>query len=312
MNRWIKYLIGAAVLALVVWQANKIDFTEVKAAIFAAHPLWIVLSLSGLAGVWLCRSTILWFVFQGRNQINWSLAALATMLGGMMDLIIPGRSGYVVRWVVLSLKSNATKGFTLSAVASAILLEGIALLLLFLITFIFAPELGSVASPLITLFFSVFVIFLLGCFVFSDFVEKFLMRTPLKKISAVPALFEITKRLKDPKPFIVGLGLPALAWGFQIFIVYCLAKSFEFNLSLFQIVFLIFSVNLAILVPVVPGNIGTIQIVLTAVLTKFGIDKDHALAFAIIFHVVQVIPVLMVGGVLSLFFPISKQKWVQS
>ncbi|MBN8555382.1 MAG: flippase-like domain-containing protein [Deltaproteobacteria bacterium] len=311
MKIWIKRLLAVLVLALVIWQAKKIDFTEVKSAILAANPLWIILSLVGLAVVWLCRSSILWFVFQGRNQIKWSLAALATMLGGMMDLIIPGRSGYFVRWAVLSLKSKASKGFVLSAVASAVLLEGIVLLLLFLGAFIFSPELGEMASPLITFFFSLFVVFLFFCFLFSDSLENFLLSTPLKKFSAVEALFEITRRLKEPKAFFIGLGLPSIAWGAQIFILYCLAKAFGFHLSVFQMVFLIFSVNLAILVPVVPGNIGTIQIVIVAVLAKFAIEKDHALAFAIVFHAVQVIPVLIVGGILSFFFPISKQKWRQ-
>jgi uncharacterized membrane protein YbhN (UPF0104 family) len=85
-----------------------------------------------------------------------------------------------------------------------------------------------------------------------------------------------------------------------------LAKAFGMHLSIFEIIVLIFAINLAILVPIVPGNVGTIQVVITTVLVRMHYDETTALAFSFVFHLVQALPVILTGAILSLFFPMSK------
>lgn len=300
-----KIVVALGIIGLLIWYLRKIDAEAVFDAIRRADIGLISLSLLALTGVWICRSSILWFVMNLGVKVQWSLAATATMMGGMMDLLIPGRSGMVVRWGIMSLKTNATKGFVLSAVASAVLLEGIVLVIIFLGSFIFAPQLGAFASKNVTIGFEVLFAGLVLCFLVSEWLEAQLNKTFLRKISAVPALFDITRKLKNFKNFATGIGLPAISWSLQILIIYLIGTAFQLHFSIFEIIILIFAINLAILVPIVPGNVGTIQIVVTTVLVRMHYDETTALAFSFVFHAVTALPVIAAGAIMSLFFPMT-------
>lgn len=300
-----KVVFGVAIVALLVWYLKKIDFRTVLEAISRADYSLISLSLVALAGVWICRATILWFVMNMGSKVRWKLAAVATLMGGMMDLLIPGRSGFVLRWGIMSLKTTATKGFVLSAVVSAVLIEGIVLVIFFLTSFILAPQLGEFASSKITVAFEVLLVALVLCFLFSNWLEIQLNKTFLKKLSSFNALFDITRKLKRPKNFVIGIGLPTLSWTCNILIIFLLTRAFGLHLAIFEIIVLMFAINLAILVPVVPGNVGTIQVVITTVLVRLHYDEATSLAFSFVFHAVSALPVIVAGAILSFFFPVD-------
>jgi uncharacterized membrane protein YbhN (UPF0104 family) len=52
--------------------------------------------------------------------------------------------------------------------------------------------------------------------------------------------------------------------------------------------------NLAMIVPT-PGAVGTVEAGGTAALAFFGFDQSKALAFMIVYHFTQLIPVLIAG-----------------
>ena len=59
---------------------------------------------------------------------------------------------------------------------------------------------------------------------------------------------------------------------------------------------MLMAVNLALVVPFAPpGNFGTIEVGATLALMESGVPKEHALAFALAYHFLQVIP-LALGG----------------
>ena len=56
------------------------------------------------------------------------------------------------------------------------------------------------------------------------------------------------------------------------------------------------AVNLALVVPFAPpANLGTLELGATLALMEYGVPKEHALAFALVYHLLQVIPI-GVGG----------------
>jgi len=56
------------------------------------------------------------------------------------------------------------------------------------------------------------------------------------------------------------------------------------------------AVNLALAVPFAPpGNLGTLELGATLALVEFGVPKERALAFALCYHFLQVIPVGIIG-----------------
>ena len=59
-------------------------------------------------------------------------------------------------------------------------------------------------------------------------------------------------------------------------------------------------VNVALAVPFgPPGNAGTLEAGATLALVGFGVSKDQALAFALVYHLLQVIPIGILGAIFA-------------
>jgi uncharacterized membrane protein YbhN (UPF0104 family) len=86
-----------------------------------------------------------------------------------------------------------------------------------------------------------------------------------------------------------------LIWGFAIWPVDLLLKSFGIFLpitaSMFIMVFLVF----AVLVPAAPGYVGTYHAACVYGLMAFDIQKEKALSVALMIHGVNFFPVIFLG-----------------
>jgi uncharacterized protein (TIRG00374 family) len=68
--------------------------------------------------------------------------------------------------------------------------------------------------------------------------------------------------------------------------------------------FSVFAVSgLGMLLPSSPGAIGVYEAVIVTALKHYGIDSDEALALALFSHLVQFLPVTLVGGIIFTAFP---------
>jgi uncharacterized membrane protein YbhN (UPF0104 family) len=76
-------------------------------------------------------------------------------------------------------------------------------------------------------------------------------------------------------------------------------KAVGLPLSYSTALLVLLAVNLAIAFPLAPpGNIGTVEVGATLALVGLGVPKEQALAFGIVYHVLQVAPI----GALGLLF----------
>ena len=56
-------------------------------------------------------------------------------------------------------------------------------------------------------------------------------------------------------------------------------------------------VNLATAIPAAPGNIGTLELAATFALTTRGVPQERAAAFALLYHGVQIVPLIVISSV---------------
>ena len=77
-----------------------------------------------------------------------------------------------------------------------------------------------------------------------------------------------------------------------------LLVSFGIHLSIFASFLLLVSLAIGVMVPSAPGFVGTIQYVCVLILALFGVARETALSFSIIYHASVFIPVTAVGIVL--------------
>ena len=68
-------------------------------------------------------------------------------------------------------------------------------------------------------------------------------------------------------------------------------------MTLAGLLFMTGLVNLGLLIPALPGNVGTYEALCVAAMAVFGVTKELAVAFALVFHVGQLVTTLAVGGI---------------
>lgn len=59
---------------------------------------------------------------------------------------------------------------------------------------------------------------------------------------------------------------------------------------------ILFAINVALVVPSTPGHVGTLELAALGVLGALGVAREPAMAFAVFYHALQVLPVLLLAG----------------
>lgn len=241
------------------------------------------------------------------------------MTGYFFNAFFPARGGDLVRAYLLGRKTGLRKTTILATIVIEKSFDGMALLVMLLVSLVllpsaidatsvgFAPDLlawvaglGLVAAFAGMLFF----------YRFSDRIAGWVGRLP----APLPLLERIRKlavRLietfaggmhvfKNPRPLMSAALISMLVWVVVAFMFAAALQSFQTPfppemVSPVGLLFMTAIVNLGLLVPALPGNLGTYEALCVGAMAFFRVDKELAVAFALIFHVGQLVTTLIVG-----------------
>ncbi|MDB4859874.1 flippase-like domain-containing protein, partial [Candidatus Marinimicrobia bacterium] len=103
--------------------------------------------------------------------------------------------------------------------------------------------------------------------------------------------------------FLLSIFYTILIWLSYIIVVYLVQKSMYLNLSFIQCILLLFLSSLVLMIPSMPGNIGTFEGSVVYTLLLFGIKDDFGFAF--ILHAVSFIPYTILG-----LFYLIKERYI--
>jgi hypothetical protein len=97
--------------------------------------------------------------------------------------------------------------------------------------------------------------------------------------------------------------LSALVWLVDVLAIYMLLKAFDFTLPVMAsfVVMIILIVGIAI--PTAPGYIGNWHFACVLALSFFGLAKTEALSFAVVYHFLSMVIVVVLGVA---FLPFNK------
>ena len=95
----------------------------------------------------------------------------------------------------------------------------------------------------------------------------------------------------------VPIGILTLAaWLVEVNVVLITLHAFGLHPSAGVSLLVLVAVTLALVVPFAPpGNLGTLEVGAMLALMEFGVSKEPALAFALIYHLLQVVPICLLG-----------------
>src|SRR4051812_30084465 len=107
---------------------------------------------------------------------------------------------------------------------------------------------------------------------------------------------------RNPRAVAEAATFSALAWCIEIAVTIFALAAFHLPHDLPHAMGVIFGVNLALAIPSPPASLGSFELGAGTALVAFGGDPGHAAAFAIGLHAMQLLPTLVMGGLMVTVF----------
>jgi uncharacterized membrane protein YbhN (UPF0104 family) len=107
---------------------------------------------------------------------------------------------------------------------------------------------------------------------------------------------------RNPQAVAQAALFSALAWCVEIVVTLLALAAFNLPHDLPHAMGVLFGVNLALAIPAPPAALGSFELGAGTALVAFGGDPGHAAAFAIGLHAIQLLPTLVVGGLMVSVF----------
>jgi uncharacterized protein (TIRG00374 family) len=97
-----------------------------------------------------------------------------------------------------------------------------------------------------------------------------------------------------------SLGLSLVAWTLEILVLLLVQTAFGVDVPLSATLLVLAAVNLALVLPFAPpANLGVLEVGATLALMEFGVPKQQAVAFALVYHLLQLVPIAVLGLALA-------------
>ncbi len=280
---------GVAALALVVagtaW-VSQLDVARLGHTLARANPFLLasvaLIAFAGLgwkAGFWR-------FALATLSPVPfWALLryAVAAAVG---SILAPARAGEAFRVWILQRRHGVPLVLTLTVAGLEKLADVVALLILAAPLPWLVPQLSSTVRPWLWLLSGLPVLVLLGI----ALVRRHPSWNKLPHFAGL-SIFE------QRGPIASALGCVLMAWLFDLATIELVLRAVGAAPSLSAGLLVLLITNLAIAVPITPGNLGTHELGSALALKLLGVQVEAATAFALLYHALHTIPVLLAGFV---------------
>lgn len=317
MRSPLKLILGVVGIVLALgWSLQGVDFNEVLSVLSEMDGTLTVVVL-GLTSLNLIVRAFVWkYVVSPLKPVPIKNAISSYLIGVFSNLFLPFKLGDVAQGYSLGRKQQMSKITLVSAVIIQRVFEICSLF--FIMVFVgvmFSFPILFAGRALFLAFVILSVISLIVAIYFNKrkiigFVEKILIllfpKLAQGAIGAFKLFLDGVTAIRNVTDVIRIFALSLLSWFIQILMVKFTADAMNIDIDIVASSVVLLLINMGLIIPLVPGNIGTFQFFSILALSMFSVGKSRSLAFALIFQVIQGVPVIIGGGI-SLF-----QEFIQS
>lgn len=296
-------LLVSAVFAYLA--ARGVDYPELVRALGRSDYWWLVPSLAALAACVLVRALRWRLMFARASRPPLAPVTGALLVGLFFNNVLPARAGEAARIVAL----NRSAGTSRAETAGTVVVErAYDVLCLLVLLFVLVPWLPHVtwlrpAAVLGIALAAVLVAAWLALARYGDRPLRAALRplTRLRFVSVARVDAAGTKlgdglaALRRPELAAAGIALTLLSWVLLGVSAWLAMLGFHLGLSLAAGMLVTIAVNLAMILPSSPAAVGVFEASVLVALDAYGVTKESALGYALVLHVLNVAPVLVVG-----------------
>src|SRR6266446_1492189 len=282
----------SAVGACVVVFARKLDWDKVFRAFQGADlKLALIATLIGVP----CSALqgLRWSsLVKGIRRVPRSIPVAALYVGQAASAFLPMRAGEAVRAELLSRATGIGRATALGSVALDHSVNGV-------VMFAFAAVLPALlpVSRWVALVVWAGMAGAIGLVLTLLWLAKHPESMPSGRIAnAVAHARSGLMGARNPRAVAEAALFSAMAWSVEIGVITLALAAFHLPHDLPHAMGVLFGVNVALAIPSPPASLGNFELGAGTALVAFGGDAGNAAAFAIGLHAMQLLPTLIVGG----------------
>jgi uncharacterized protein (TIRG00374 family) len=306
---WPRILLSIILGAVAIYFISRnLEPGDIQNALNSADRWYIFVALIVVVATMLAKTGRWQLIFSPRNvRPSFSPLFWALSLGQFLNTILPIRLGEVARIYSLEQNAGTSKALTFSTlvIEKSLEMASLVLTMLLLLPIIVLPDFVAERSfPLALLSLAMLLVLFMLAFNNKRVVQ--LLRLIFAKLpSAIEARLirfstaglEGLAALRDWRQISVLGMISAVIVALAILVPYLLFRAFNLPLGLSEAVLLNVAVSLGSVPPSTPGKVFIFEGIVVFMLRQFGsTDNAVILGFAIIFHLVVVIPQIIFGS----------------
>jgi glycosyltransferase 2 family protein len=300
---WIGVLISAVLLA---WAVHDVNPQAVWTHIQTVNPIYFVPYLALVAIEVVLRAWKWYVLLTPVKRASFRNLNAATLIGLMANNVLPARAGEFVRAYVGARMERIPFSASLATVVIDRVLDGLTVSAIFVLTILLLPELPDQvkAAGYLAAGIYVFALAFLLTLLVKEALAFGLMNAVLRFFPhrfgefvnrIVRAFVGGLGALKDVRLFGLSIFISVLIWLGYALSVFIMGLAMDINLTVFQSFVVLLIVTILLTLPSTPGFLGAMELGIKLGLVLFGIDESRALAFALVYHVTQYIPITLAG-----------------
>jgi uncharacterized protein (TIRG00374 family) len=302
-----KHILGLAALAvLILYSIHGVQYQEIRIILSDIKYSFLLLVLLLTTVNLLVRAVVFKIIMSPIKKIAFQQCLFSYLVGVFSNLFLPFKLGDIAQGYYLGVNVDISKVTAVSAVIIQRIFEIVSLLMIMVVlTFLFSiPELFQKKSLLIGIIIVVCIGILYVAFYYREkiyFISGKIMKRWSPRFAEnvkmyIELFFKGTKAIHNKKDVFLILIMSFLSWFIQILMIKFTAQAMNISIDMLASSVVLLIINIGIMIPLAPGNIGTYQFFGIFALALFSVTKSKALLFSIIFQVIQGIPVILGGG----------------
>jgi glycosyltransferase 2 family protein len=270
---------------------------------------WLVPSFAVfVAGVFL-RGLRWWALFHADKRPPLHEVTRALLVGYFFNNILPMRAGEAARVISLHGRTKTSRAETLGTVVAERVFDLLALLAILFAAYPWLPELSWIRAAAI---FAAVVIVGVAALVFVlvrwEDRAIHLLLSPLRRIRrdgfaerVEHAAINVTRGLhaiRDPRVALEAMVLTVASWVVLSFSYWILMHAFSLDLPFVAGLLVTVTINMGLVLPSSPAAIGVFEAATVIALKAFGVPQADALSYALVLHLLNLVPFLAAGAAL--------------
>ena len=238
-------------------------------------------------------------------KISFKNVFLSNNIGYLANTILPAKAGELIKVQILGREENVSRSYVLGTVVADRLLDIIAVFMFLFFSIIFSETIQKVIHSnyvqiIILVFGAGILIFFMMNKKAHSIIIKFIPHSFKDRFGRILENFNHSFIFFRGKISFIYLFLSLIIWSLPLLSLFLLFNDFQISIPFYAYFFVVSAGALGMIIPSAPGGVGVYHAVATASLMMFMVNKESALAVAIILNAFDIVPNIILGFI-SLF-----------